>query len=233
MRRNGIVRGKGSHNVICQRCQELRKQDEVMMEWTGVRVCAKCWEPRHPQDFVRGKPDNQSVPFVLPDRPMVGEWSSVLGEPYNFTVSHVASNTGNNGIRFQATTTGTIRGCRFFRGPSSTARMATWLDTPVNVTLWRSGVSQVVSQTFQGPFKDGWNTRMFTTAPTILASTTYTISVRTVAQPIFYTAPIPSLPIQPNLTFVSSVFNVSGSLTEPTTVDAVNLNLVDVEFDPD
>ena len=62
----------GLWNVICDRCGVKRKNNQVKKEWTGLIVCAdKCWEPRHPQDFVRAKPDDQSVPFVRPEQPDV------------------------------------------------------------------------------------------------------------------------------------------------------------------
>lgn len=31
--------------------------------WDGSMRCTECWEPRHPQDFVHGIEDNQSVPW--------------------------------------------------------------------------------------------------------------------------------------------------------------------------
>jgi hypothetical protein len=30
-------------------------------------VCPKDWEPRHPQDFVKGVRDDQRVPWVRPE----------------------------------------------------------------------------------------------------------------------------------------------------------------------
>lgn len=36
------------------------------MEWNGLRVHRRHWEPRHPQDFVRGVADEQSVPNARP-----------------------------------------------------------------------------------------------------------------------------------------------------------------------
>ena len=58
----------GSWNVICDRCGVKRKHDQVRKEWTGLIVCSeKCWEPRHPQNFVRAVRDDQSVPFTRPE----------------------------------------------------------------------------------------------------------------------------------------------------------------------
>lgn len=60
----------GSNNVICDRCGFKFKHFEVRKEWTGLVVCKiTCWEPRHPQDYVRGQRDNQT-PFVArPEQP--------------------------------------------------------------------------------------------------------------------------------------------------------------------
>ena len=58
----------GSWNVICDRCGVKRKADQVKKEWTGLIVCRdKCWEQRHPQDFVRPVGDNQTVAFTRPE----------------------------------------------------------------------------------------------------------------------------------------------------------------------
>lgn len=54
--------------VICDRCGWKRWNYELRKEWNGLMVCRDtCWEPRHPQDFVRGVPDEQSVPWVRPE----------------------------------------------------------------------------------------------------------------------------------------------------------------------
>lgn len=59
----------GQWNAECDRCGAWRKARQLRLEWTGLRVCSKCWEPRHPQDFIRGKKDDQSPPWVRPDKP--------------------------------------------------------------------------------------------------------------------------------------------------------------------
>lgn len=48
----------------CQRCGFTIYGSKARQEWTGLRVCSKCWEPRHPQDFVRGVHDDMTVPFA-------------------------------------------------------------------------------------------------------------------------------------------------------------------------
>lgn len=64
----------GAHNVTCQRCAGQFKNYELRREWDNLWVCHTCWEPRNPQDFVRGIPDRQSVPWTTGDPP----WVSVV-----------------------------------------------------------------------------------------------------------------------------------------------------------
>ncbi len=54
--------------VICDRCATKRWSGDLRKEWTGLMVCADtCWEPRNPQDFVKGVPDKQNPPWVRPE----------------------------------------------------------------------------------------------------------------------------------------------------------------------
>jgi hypothetical protein len=54
--------------AICDRCGLERWASELRKEWTGYMVCADtCWEPRHPQEHVRGVADKQSPPWVRPE----------------------------------------------------------------------------------------------------------------------------------------------------------------------
>ena len=55
------------HNVICDRSGFKVPASQTRMQWNGLRVRIKDWEPRHPQDFVRGKADKQAVPNPRPD----------------------------------------------------------------------------------------------------------------------------------------------------------------------
>ncbi len=64
---NGPRYVKGLWNVICDHCGFQYKSKDLQREWTGLRVCRSCYEPRHPQEFVKGKADRQSVPWSRPD----------------------------------------------------------------------------------------------------------------------------------------------------------------------
>jgi hypothetical protein len=54
--------GRGNEAVICMRCGFKRHANELRREWTGLRVCAECWDPRHPQMELRGVRDDQRIP---------------------------------------------------------------------------------------------------------------------------------------------------------------------------
>lgn len=62
----------GQWNAICDRCGFKYKSSRIRKEWSGLRVCSgpgtnDCWEPRHPQDSLRGKPDHQAVAWARPN----------------------------------------------------------------------------------------------------------------------------------------------------------------------
>lgn len=40
----------------------IREGDQVRRTWDGHLVLARFWEPRHPQDFVRARPDTRETP---------------------------------------------------------------------------------------------------------------------------------------------------------------------------
>jgi hypothetical protein len=56
----------GSWNLQCSICGRKLKADESVRNWAGQWRHIRCNEPRQVQDFVRGVPDDQSVPFSQP-----------------------------------------------------------------------------------------------------------------------------------------------------------------------
>lgn len=54
----------GQWNVHCSMCGRKLKSDEVEKNWMGQYRCPEHNEPRQAQDFVRGVPDDGSVPFA-------------------------------------------------------------------------------------------------------------------------------------------------------------------------
>lgn len=59
----------GQWNCVCDRCGFEYKSPELRKDWQGLMVCKACYEPRHPQDFIRIKPERGAPPWVRPEPP--------------------------------------------------------------------------------------------------------------------------------------------------------------------
>ena len=62
----------GDWNAACAWCGRKRKASTMRqlppgVPGGGLRVCPDHWNPRQPQDFVRGIPDYQAPPWVQPE----------------------------------------------------------------------------------------------------------------------------------------------------------------------
>lgn len=53
----------GTYNAICDRCGKKFKAHQLSKTWDGLYVCSRDWEPRQPQDFVRGVSDPNPIPW--------------------------------------------------------------------------------------------------------------------------------------------------------------------------
>lgn len=60
---------KGDYNIICDRCGSKFKASNCRLEWDNLFVCSTCFDIRQPQDFVKGKKDDQRVPIARPRSP--------------------------------------------------------------------------------------------------------------------------------------------------------------------
>jgi hypothetical protein len=56
----------GDANAICDRCGFYKYQSQLRKEWTGAMTCKECWDPRHPQDFVKARPERNNVKDARP-----------------------------------------------------------------------------------------------------------------------------------------------------------------------
>lgn len=56
----------GDHNAVCYECGRKFKASQLKRHWQGYYVCEQHWEPRHPQDFVRGVQENITPPWTQP-----------------------------------------------------------------------------------------------------------------------------------------------------------------------
>lgn len=58
---------QGDYNAICDECGFKFKASELKRRWDGLMVCKADWNPRQPQDFVRGTVDSKPLPFTRPE----------------------------------------------------------------------------------------------------------------------------------------------------------------------
>lgn len=59
----------GSFYRIDDRTGFAFRSERTRKEWQGLIVSDRVWEARHPQDFVKGVQDNQTVPYARPRQP--------------------------------------------------------------------------------------------------------------------------------------------------------------------
>jgi hypothetical protein len=60
---------KGGNYAMCDVCGEKYRAMELRRRWDGALCCNEDWEPRHPQDFLRGIPDYPQAPVTNPEQP--------------------------------------------------------------------------------------------------------------------------------------------------------------------
>jgi hypothetical protein len=127
---------RGSWNVICDRCGFKYKAEDLRMEWDGLMVCAeKCWEPRQPQDFLRGIAD-----------PIAPPWTRAQGQ---FTYTASAQTLPLPGVYGSALTLPGVA------GSYASTPAVNQLNTPANADMdiivwaqpnnWASGNGQALS----------------------------------------------------------------------------------------
>jgi len=58
---------KSKYLLICDRTGRVIPAEEAREEWNGLVVHKSEWEPRHPQDFVRARPER--IAPIGPIRP--------------------------------------------------------------------------------------------------------------------------------------------------------------------
>jgi len=61
----------GDYWLICDRTGRKILASESRRQWDGLVVHKDVWEARHPQEFVRGLRDLQTVPISRPKGPLV------------------------------------------------------------------------------------------------------------------------------------------------------------------
>ena len=72
----------GDYNAICHECGRKRKASQLKKHWQGYYVCVDCYEPRHPQDFVRSPPPEKAPTWIQP--PAADNFVAPFEEPDPF-----------------------------------------------------------------------------------------------------------------------------------------------------
>jgi hypothetical protein len=59
----------GNNNVICDQCGKKFKTPKLKKQWDGIYTCNRCWDYRHPQEFLRGVVDKTAPTLSRPEAP--------------------------------------------------------------------------------------------------------------------------------------------------------------------
>lgn len=57
----------GAWNAICDICGFRFKSDQLRKNWKNEMVCSDDFELRHPQEFIRVRPERIAVPWARPE----------------------------------------------------------------------------------------------------------------------------------------------------------------------
>lgn len=97
---------KGDWKVICDRCGLQFHASELRRTWDGLYVCRADYEPRHPQDFVKGIPDKQSVPWTRTEGTFVLAGDVSVGTEYGNDEGDESTTNSTNYVSIPVPTTG-------------------------------------------------------------------------------------------------------------------------------
>lgn len=67
--------------AVCDRCSFIRRHDELKKEWTGLLVCAECYDSRPPQlDAPNVYPEGVPIQDPRPDFEQSGPNTTTPGD---------------------------------------------------------------------------------------------------------------------------------------------------------
>jgi hypothetical protein len=79
----------GDYNAICDVCGRKFKFSRLRQKWDNTWACEQDWEPRQPQDYLKGIMDNMSVPLSRPDPPNLFIQDEIVTESPVITLSFI------------------------------------------------------------------------------------------------------------------------------------------------
>lgn len=124
-RRRGIQYRPGSFWRTDERSGFATRAEDTRKEWTGAIVGTRFWEPRQPQDFVKGVLDLQTVPDPRSENPplwqgpisaqlsaaaAIGTTTLLLESTYGFTEGGNVGVMLDSGVMFNTTIDSVIAG---------------------------------------------------------------------------------------------------------------------------
>lgn len=57
----------GDYNAVCDVCGWEYKRSQMKKRWDGALCCDQDWEPRHPLDSLKARPERQGVKDARPE----------------------------------------------------------------------------------------------------------------------------------------------------------------------
>ena len=72
----------GDYHALCDRCKKKYYASELRDDgqYPGLKVCKSCYDPKHPQEFLKGQKEDISVPWSRPDPEYDTNVTTVDGE---------------------------------------------------------------------------------------------------------------------------------------------------------
>jgi DNA-directed RNA polymerase subunit RPC12/RpoP len=93
----------GNWKYDCQRCGWTFPSGDIRKEWTGLYVCGKCWEPKHPQLMIRVREETAVPAFKNKDaidQFVSGSCDIVSSSGYAGLAEAGCAQAGNNSVPY-------------------------------------------------------------------------------------------------------------------------------------
>jgi len=76
------------HWMVCDRCGGDYRRSDMREHWTGQWLCTfYCWEKRHPQDLIKGIPDNPRADVIRTAPPIDSGETTLNGALVQYAIA--------------------------------------------------------------------------------------------------------------------------------------------------
>lgn len=133
---------KGQWKMMSDRSGQTFLNSDIKTEWTGLKVAKHEWEPRHPQEYVRGVVDDYAVRDARPRPDLLATLSVTFdidelvdrdGEILVDRVGNILTERGGDNSTIGTEYTSTGETVDLYRVDLSTSKYVSFLD--LNLTL--------------------------------------------------------------------------------------------------